>query len=67
MVRKDMGPLQKETGDLVMRDTKKAEVLNDFFASVFTGKGCSHTIHVAKSNGKNSEKVDLPAVSEDEV
>ena len=30
-------PLQKETGDLVTRDVEKAEVLNDFFASFFTG------------------------------
>ena len=42
-----------ETGDLVMRDTEKAEVLNDFFASVFTGKGSSHTAQVAESKGKN--------------
>ena len=41
--RKNIGPLWKETGDLVMRDVEKAEVLNDFFASVFTSKGSSHT------------------------
>ena len=62
-----MGPLRKETGDLVTRDTEKPEVLNDFFASVFTIRGSSHTTQVAGSSGKNLEKVDLPAVSEDEV
>ena len=62
-----MGPLWKETGDLVTRDEEKAEVLNDFFASVFTTKGSSHSAHVAESNGENVEKVDLPAVSEDQV
>ncbi|KFM11475.1 hypothetical protein AS27_04032, partial [Aptenodytes forsteri] len=35
--RENVGPLRNETGDLVTRDTEKAEVLNDFFASVFTG------------------------------
>lgn len=35
--RENMDPLQKETGDLVTRDVEKAEVLNDFFASFFTG------------------------------
>ena len=62
-----MGPLWKETGDLVTRDMEKAEVLNDFFASVFTSKGSSHTAQVAESKGKNLEKEDLPAVSEDQV
>ena len=47
-----MGPLWKETGDLVTRDEEKAEVLNDFFASVFTTKGSSHSAHVAESNGQ---------------
>ncbi|KFZ52058.1 hypothetical protein N321_07570, partial [Antrostomus carolinensis] len=35
--RENVGPLQKATGDLVTRDTEKAKVPNDFFASVFTG------------------------------
>ncbi|GAB0176076.1 hypothetical protein GRJ2_000072800 [Grus japonensis] len=30
--RENMGPLQKETGDLVTQDMEKAEVLNEFFA-----------------------------------
>ena len=41
--RENVGPLRKETGDLVTRDMEKAEVHNDFFASVFTGKCSSHT------------------------
>lgn len=31
-----LGPLQKETGDLVPQDMDKAEVFNDSFASVFS-------------------------------
>ena len=38
--RENVGPLWKEIGDLVFMDMEKAEVLNDFFASVFTGQ-CS--------------------------
>ncbi|KGL94878.1 hypothetical protein N301_02103, partial [Charadrius vociferus] len=34
--RENVGPLRKEMGDLVTWDMNKAEVLNDFFASVFT-------------------------------
>lgn len=49
----DVGLFQKETGDLVTRDRKKAEVLNDFFASVFTSKGSRHTAQAAESKGKN--------------
>ena len=33
-----MGPLWKEAGDLVTQDVEKAEVLNNFFASVFNNK-----------------------------
>ncbi|KFW09032.1 hypothetical protein N327_00801, partial [Fulmarus glacialis] len=35
--RENVGPLRNKTGDLVTRDMGKVEVLNDFFASVFTG------------------------------
>lgn len=62
-----MGPLQKETGDLVIRDTEKYDVLSELFASVFTGKSSSHTAHVAESKGKYWEMEVLPAVSEDQV
>ena len=66
-VREDVGSLWKETGDQMMRDMEKAEVLNDIFASVFTSTGSSHITQDAEINGKNLGKVDLPAVSEDEV
>ena len=50
-----------------MRDVEKTEVLNDFFASVFIDRGSSHITQDAESNGKNLEKEDLPALSEDQV
>ena len=42
-------------------------MLNGFFASVFTSMGSSHTAQDAESNGKNLEKEDLPALSEDQL
>ncbi|GAB0210180.1 mitochondrial enolase superfamily member 1 [Grus japonensis] len=36
--RENVGPLLNEVGALVMEDTEKAELLNAFFASVFTAK-----------------------------
>ena len=62
-----MGSLRKEIGDLVTRDTEKAEVLNGFFVLVFTGKVRSHIAEAAESKGKNLEKEDLPAISKDQV
>ncbi|GAB0175820.1 mitochondrial enolase superfamily member 1 [Grus japonensis] len=65
--RENMGPLQKEMGDLVTQDIEKAEVLNDFFASVFTGKCSSHTAQVAEGKGRDWENEELPTVGEDQV
>lgn len=62
-----MGSFQKETGDLVTTDMEKAEVLNDFFDTVFTSKSSCHTTQVAESIGKNWEKEDLSTVSEDQI
>ncbi|GAB0182661.1 hypothetical protein GRJ2_000731400 [Grus japonensis] len=49
--RENVGPLQKEMGDLVTQDMEKAEVLNDFFALVFTSKCSSHTAQVTEGKG----------------
>ncbi|GAB0206425.1 mitochondrial enolase superfamily member 1 [Grus japonensis] len=63
--RENVGPLRNETGDLVTQDMEKAEVLSDFFASVFTGKSLSHTAQVAE--GRDWENAELPTVGEDQV
>ncbi|KFV00164.1 hypothetical protein N340_13736, partial [Tauraco erythrolophus] len=42
--KENVDPLWKETGDHM----EKAEVLHDFFASVFTDKFSSHTAHVTE-------------------
>ncbi|PKU48313.1 hypothetical protein llap_1415 [Limosa lapponica baueri] len=53
--RKDMGPLQKETRDLITWDMEKAELLNAFFALVFTGKDSNHTSQVAEGKNRGYE------------
>ncbi|GAB0208460.1 mitochondrial enolase superfamily member 1 [Grus japonensis] len=63
--RKNAGPFQNETEDLVTQDMEKAGVLNDFFASVFTSKGSSHFVQVTE--GRDWENAELPTVGEDQV
>ncbi|KAK4818277.1 hypothetical protein QYF61_009995 [Mycteria americana] len=62
--RENVGLLQKEMGDLVTHDTEKAEVLNDFFASVFTGKCSSHTAQVTEGKGRDWENEETPTVGD---
>ncbi|PKU27302.1 rna-directed dna polymerase from mobile element jockey-like [Limosa lapponica baueri] len=45
----------------------KAEVLNDFFASVFTGKCSNRTTQVTEGKGRDCENEELPTVGEDQV
>ncbi|GAB0206306.1 mitochondrial enolase superfamily member 1 [Grus japonensis] len=46
---------------------EKAEVLNDFFASVFTGKCSSHTAQVTEGKGRDWENEEPPTIGEDQV
>ena len=46
---------------------KKAEVLNDVFASVFTIRSSSHTTQVTEGKGGDWENEELPTVGEDQV
>ncbi|GAB0210211.1 mitochondrial enolase superfamily member 1 [Grus japonensis] len=65
--RENVGPLWNETGNLVTQDMEKAEVLNDFFASVFASKSSSHTAQVTEGKGRDWENAEPPTVGEDQV
>ncbi|GAB0203144.1 mitochondrial enolase superfamily member 1 [Grus japonensis] len=65
--RENVGPLRNEIGDPVTQDMEKAEVRNDFFASVFTGKCLSHTAQVTEGKGRDWENAEPPTVGEDQV
>lgn len=50
--KKDVS-LQKENGDFATRDMEKAEVLNDYFASVFTSKGSNCISQFPEGKGRD--------------
>ncbi|PKU46825.1 rna-directed dna polymerase from mobile element jockey-like [Limosa lapponica baueri] len=65
--REDVGTLWKETGDLVTQDMEEAELLNDFFASVLTGKGSNHNAHVTEGKNRGYENEEVHTVGEDQI
>ncbi|KFV20004.1 hypothetical protein N340_00444, partial [Tauraco erythrolophus] len=65
--RENVGPLQKETGHLATQGAEKADVLNDFFASVFTDKRSSGMAQVMEGKGRDWENEEPPTVGEDQV
>ncbi|KAK4821765.1 hypothetical protein QYF61_000826 [Mycteria americana] len=64
--RNCISPMGK-MGDLATTNMEKAEVLNNFFALVFTGKHSSHAAHLTESKGRDWENEVLPAIGEDQV
>ncbi|KAK4821668.1 hypothetical protein QYF61_027136 [Mycteria americana] len=58
--RQNVGPLRKETGDLVTWNMEKAEVLNDLFALVFTNKCSSHTTQVTEGKAGTERMKNRP-------
>ncbi|KAK4821805.1 hypothetical protein QYF61_003834 [Mycteria americana] len=65
--RENVGPLWKKMSVRVTQGREKAEVLNNFFASVFTSKHSSHTAQVAEGKGRDWENEEPPTVREDQV
>ena len=57
---KNVAPLWKETRDLVIHDTEKAEILNDFFTPVFNYKSSNHMAQAVE--GKDWKNEELPTV-----
>jgi len=67
MVKESVPPLMSETGELATADEEKAEVLNNFFASVFTGNLSPHPSRVNGLHEGDQEGKIAPAVSVDRV
>ncbi|KAM6103455.1 uncharacterized protein LJ206_014212 [Theristicus caerulescens] len=66
-VKESIPPLMSKTGKLITTDKEKAEVLNNFFASVFTGNLSPHASRVnGPSDGDQGGKVPL-TVREDQA
>ena len=67
MVKESIPPLMSETSELATADEEKAEVLNNFFASVFTSNLSPHPSRVDGWHEGDQEGKTPPAVSEDQV
>ncbi|CAM4699944.1 unnamed protein product, partial [Caretta caretta] len=63
-VKESVGPLLNEGGNLVTEDVEKANVLNAFFASVFTNKVSSQTTVLGSTAWGGG---DQPSVEKEEV
>lgn len=59
-----MGPLWNEGGVLVTGDAEKAEMLNDFFASVFTSKTPARDSWTPEQRERVQEMESFPLVEE---
>ncbi|CAM5108613.1 unnamed protein product [Natator depressus] len=64
MIKESVGPLLNEGGNLVTEDVEKANVLNAFFASVFTNKVSSQTTALGSTAWGGGDK---PSVEKEVV
>jgi len=62
--KENVVPLWKETEDLVAQYLEKAEVLDDFFVSVFTNKCSNHTAQVTEGKSRDWENEEPPNAEE---
>jgi len=62
--RDNVGPLLNEAGVLVMEDAEKAELLNAFFASVFSAKAGLQKSQAPEAREEAHREDDFPLVEE---
>ena len=62
--RENVGLLLNEVGALVTKDTEKAELLNAFFASVFTAKASPQVSQTLEAREEVWRKEDFPLVKD---
>jgi len=67
MTRENLGPLLNEVGALVTEDAEKAELLNAFFALVFSAKPGIRAAQSLELREKAWRKEDLPLAEENRV
>jgi len=65
--RDNVGPLLNEVGVLVTEDAEKAELLNAFFAAVFSAKAGPQESQALEVREEACREDDLPLVEEDWV
>ncbi|PKU46943.1 glycerol kinase [Limosa lapponica baueri] len=65
--KENVGPLLNESGTMVTGDAGKAELLNAFFASVFTAQATPQEPWTSEESEEVCTKEDLPLVKEDQV